>query len=187
MTITSDVRHPVQMRESMTQRNRSVLTSRNRAGTMCAQLRLNRENFAWIRHSESGRCHDAVILPRRHGTIDRIDMGCSLRDNSRVRKALDACGEFKEDRVAETVTRDLRVNWITSRIEFTNNTNDLERFFFEASDGNQFYIDLNKANVASEMAAISLIRDAFLHGKRLNLWWEERNNRRWLKAVNLHN
>jgi len=32
VTITSDVRHPVQMRESMAQRNRSVLKSRNRAG-----------------------------------------------------------------------------------------------------------------------------------------------------------
>jgi hypothetical protein len=88
--------------------------------------------------------------------------------------------------MAENVTRDLKVNWITSRIEFTNNTNDLERFFFEASDNQQYYIDLNKTNVASEMAAISLIRDAFLHGKALNLWWEAQSGRRMLKAVNLH-
>jgi hypothetical protein len=39
--------------------------------------------------------------------------------------------------MADTVTRNLRVNWTTSRIEFANNTNDLERFFFEVSDGNQ--------------------------------------------------
>lgn len=89
--------------------------------------------------------------------------------------------------MAEQVTRDLRATWITSRIEYTANTSDLERFFFMASDDNQYYIDLNKSNVASELAAISLIRDAFLHNKLLNLWWEEREGKRWLKAVNLHN
>jgi hypothetical protein len=89
--------------------------------------------------------------------------------------------------MAETVTRNLKVNWVTSRIEFDTNTRDLERFFFEASDDEQYYLDLNKTNVSSEMAAISLIRDAFLHGKQLNLWWEQRDGRRWLKAVNLHN
>jgi hypothetical protein len=89
--------------------------------------------------------------------------------------------------MAETVTRDLRVSWITSRIEFDTNVNDLERFFFAASDDQQYYLDLNKTNVSSEMAAISLVRDAFLHAKKLNLWWEERDGRRWLKAVNLHN
>lgn len=88
--------------------------------------------------------------------------------------------------MAESVTRNLKVNWITSRIEFTDTTQDMERFFFEASDSNQYYIDLNKPNVASELAAISLIRDAFHHGYELNLWWEERQARRWLKAVNLH-
>jgi hypothetical protein len=62
----------------------------------------------------------------------------------------------------------------------------MERFFFEASDGQQYYIDLDKPNVASELAAVSLIRDAFQHGFELNLWWEERQNRRFLKAVNLH-
>lgn len=89
--------------------------------------------------------------------------------------------------MAEQVIRDLKVTWITSRIEYTANTSDLERFFFMASDQMQYYIDLNKINVSSELAAISLIRDAFLHNKFLNLWWEERDGRRWLKAVNLHN
>ena len=89
--------------------------------------------------------------------------------------------------MAEQVTRDLRVNWVTSRIEFDTNTNDLERFFFQASDEKQYYVDLNKENVASEMAAVALIRDAFLHGKKVNVWWEARNNRRWVKALNLHN
>lgn len=88
--------------------------------------------------------------------------------------------------MAEQVIRDLQVNWITSRIEFTNSTQDMERFFFQASDGEQYYIDLNKTNVSSELVAISLVRDAYLHGKRLNLWWEVRDGRRWLKAVNLH-
>lgn len=88
--------------------------------------------------------------------------------------------------MAENVTRDLKVSWITSRIEFTNTTTDMERFFFLASDGEQYYIDLDKPNVASELAAISLIRDAFLQDLELNLWWEARQNRRFLKAVNLH-
>jgi len=89
--------------------------------------------------------------------------------------------------MAEQVTRDLNVNWITSRIEYTNNANDMERFFFQASDDNNYYIDLKKPNVASELAAISLIRDAYLHNKQLNLWWDDRDpQRRWLKAVNLH-
>lgn len=87
----------------------------------------------------------------------------------------------------EQVTRNLKVKWITSRIEFTTSTNDMERFFFRDSDDNQYYIDLNKANVASELTAISLIRDAYLHNKSLNLWWDDRDPpRRWLKAVNLH-
>jgi hypothetical protein len=89
--------------------------------------------------------------------------------------------------MAEEVTRDLRVQWLTSRIEYDTNTRDLERFFFEASDDRTYYLDLNKENVASEMAAISLIRDAVLHGKRLNVWYEERDGRRWAKAINLHN
>lgn len=88
--------------------------------------------------------------------------------------------------MAENVTRNLKVNWITSRIEFTNTTQDMERFFFHASDDEQYYIDLDKPNVSSELAAISLIRDAFLQGLELNLWWEARQNRRFLKAVNLH-
>ena len=88
--------------------------------------------------------------------------------------------------MAENVTRDLKVSWITSRIEFTNTTADMERFFFRASDGEQYYIELDKPNVSSELAAISLIRDAFLQDLELNLWWEERQGRRFLKAVNLH-
>jgi hypothetical protein len=88
--------------------------------------------------------------------------------------------------MTEQVTRNLSVRWITSRIEFSNNINDLERFFFEADDGEQYYIDLNKTNVSSELAAISLIRDAYLHSHKLNLWWETRSGRRMLKAVNMH-
>lgn len=88
--------------------------------------------------------------------------------------------------MTEQVTRNLSVRWMTSRIEFTNNTSDLERFFFEADDGEQYYIDLNKTNVSSELTAITLVRDAYLHGHKVNLWWESRQGRRWLKAVNLH-
>jgi len=88
--------------------------------------------------------------------------------------------------MAEQITRDLTVTWITSRIEFTNNTNDMERFFMQMSDSEKYYIDLNKEHLASEMAAISLIKDAFLHDRKLNLFWESRDGRRWLKAVNLH-
>lgn len=86
----------------------------------------------------------------------------------------------------EEVSRDIKVKWITSRIEFTDTTGDMERFFFAGSDDRQYYVDLNKTNVSSELAAISLIRDAFLQDLKLNLWWEERQNRRFLKAVNLH-
>lgn len=89
--------------------------------------------------------------------------------------------------MAEEVIRDLKVNWITSRIEYDTGTDDLERFFFEASDGKSYYIDLNKTNVASEMAAIALIRDAFLQNKKVNIWYESRTGRRWIKALNLHN
>lgn len=85
----------------------------------------------------------------------------------------------------EQVTRNLKIKWITSRIEYTNNTDDLERVFFEADDDNQYYMSLNKPNLASEQAAIQLIRDAFIHDKHVNLWWEERDGRRWLKAVNI--
>ncbi|MFE7630053.1 hypothetical protein [Kocuria sp. NPDC057446] len=88
--------------------------------------------------------------------------------------------------MAEEVIRDLSVRWITSRIEYAANTSDLERFFFEASDKNSYYIDLNKTNVASEIAAINLTRDAFLHNKKVNIWYEVRDNRRWVKALNLH-
>ena len=50
-----------------------------------------------------------------------------------------------------------------------------------------YYIDPKKPYVASELAAISLIRDAYLHNKLLNLWWDDRDpQRRWLKAVDLH-
>ncbi|GAA1759418.1 hypothetical protein GCM10009712_05060 [Pseudarthrobacter sulfonivorans] len=86
----------------------------------------------------------------------------------------------------EVVIRDLNVRWITSRIEYDTDTNDLERFFFEASDGQSYYIDLNKENVASEMAAVALARDAFLHNKMVNIWYEQRGGRRWIKALNLH-
>jgi hypothetical protein len=55
LTITSDVRHSVQMRESMTQRNRSVLKSRNRAGRVrCNQLSQQERTFqqAQVRNKE---------------------------------------------------------------------------------------------------------------------------------------
>jgi hypothetical protein len=89
--------------------------------------------------------------------------------------------------MAEEVVRNLSVKWITSRIEYAASTSDLERFFFESSDNNTYYIDLNKTNVASEIAAINLTRDAFLHGKKVNIWYEVRDSRRWVKALNLHN
>jgi hypothetical protein len=85
----------------------------------------------------------------------------------------------------EQETRRVTVSWITSRIEQSSTAQEMERVFFQASDGERYYITLETQNRSAELVAVSLIRDAFLHGKTLNLWWEERSGRRWLKAVNL--
>ena len=87
--------------------------------------------------------------------------------------------------MAEQETRDLTVSWITSRIERDVSAREMERVFFEASDQQKYYISLETQNRSAELVAVSLIRDAFLHKKRLNIWWEERDDRRWLKAINL--
>ena len=87
--------------------------------------------------------------------------------------------------MAEQVARNLKVRWMTSRIEFSNTDDEMERFFFQTSDENKYYIDLRGENRSSELVAISLVRDAFLHGKKVNIWYENRNGRRWTKAVNL--
>jgi hypothetical protein len=87
--------------------------------------------------------------------------------------------------MAEQETRNLTVSWITSRIERDVSAREMERVFFEASDNQKYYISLETQNRSAELVAVSLIRDAFVHQKRLNVWWEERNGRRWLKAVNL--
>ena len=85
----------------------------------------------------------------------------------------------------EQETRNVTVNWITSRIEYDPGTREMERVFFEASDTQKYYLNLETQNRSAELVAVSLLRDAFLHGKKLNIWWEERNGRRWVKAVNV--
>ena len=87
--------------------------------------------------------------------------------------------------MAEQETRNVTVTWITSRVERDVGAGEMERVFFEASDGQKYYLNLDTQNRSAELVAVSLIRDAFLHGKRLTVWWEERDSRRWLKAVNL--
>jgi hypothetical protein len=79
----------------------------------------------------------------------------------------------------------VKVKWITARVEETNTAGQMERVFFEGSDNETYYLELRAENRATELVAISLIRDAFIHGKKLNLFWERRNERRWLKAVNI--
>lgn len=87
--------------------------------------------------------------------------------------------------MAEQETRNLAVSWITTRIERDVSAREMERVFFEASDDQKYYISLETQNRTAELVAVSLIRDAFLHDKRLNIWWEERDGRRWLKAINV--
>jgi hypothetical protein len=88
--------------------------------------------------------------------------------------------------MAEQETRNVTVSWITSRIERDVSTREMERVFFETSDNQRYYISLETQNRSAELVAVSLIRDAFVHRQHLNIWWEERDGRRWLKAVNLH-
>lgn len=87
--------------------------------------------------------------------------------------------------MAEQKSEAVRVKWITARVEYTSTTGEMERVFFEGSDNEKYYLELRHQNRSTELVAISLIRDAFIHGKKLNLFWELRNNRRWLKAVNI--
>ncbi len=87
--------------------------------------------------------------------------------------------------MAEQVQKGEVVKWMTTRIEFSNTDQEMERFFFECQSDNKYYIDLRPANRSSELVAISLVRDAFLNGKKLSIWYEERNGRRWIKALNL--
>jgi len=87
--------------------------------------------------------------------------------------------------MSEESVKNLTVKWLTSRIEFGSTDDEMERFFFKASDDNTYYIDLRPSNRSSELVAITLIRDAFLHNKKLNIYFEKRNNRRWVKAINL--
>ena len=87
--------------------------------------------------------------------------------------------------MAEEKSTGVMVKWITARVEFTSSAGQMERVFFKGSDNAQYYLELRAENRSTELVAISLIRDAFIHGKKLNLYWERRNNRRWLKAVNI--
>ncbi|MEM7137336.1 MAG: hypothetical protein AAF500_12190 [Myxococcota bacterium] len=87
--------------------------------------------------------------------------------------------------MAEEVQRNEKVKWMTTRIEFSNNDQEMERFFFMTRNDNKYYVDLRPANRSSELVAVSLVRDAFLNDKNLNIWFEERGGRRWVKALNL--
>jgi hypothetical protein len=85
----------------------------------------------------------------------------------------------------EQVQRNEKIKWMTTRVERTNNSDEMERFFFETQSGNKYYVDLRPANRSSELVAVSLARDAFVHGKKVNIWYETRNRRRWVKALNI--
>lgn len=87
--------------------------------------------------------------------------------------------------MTEEVIRNQKVKWMTIRIERTTNDEEMERFFFATNDDTQYYIDLRPANRSSELVAVSLARDAFLHGKNLNIWYETRAGLRWIKALNI--
>jgi hypothetical protein len=87
--------------------------------------------------------------------------------------------------MAEEVVRNQKVKWITVRIEETSSDLEMERFFFMTNDEIKYYIDLRPENRSSELVAVSLARDAFLHNKNLNIWYEARAGRRWVKALNL--
>jgi hypothetical protein len=87
--------------------------------------------------------------------------------------------------MSEENIKNQKVKWITSRIEETTTDNQAKRFFFMTKDDKEYYIDLRPANRSSELVAISLVRDAFLHDKNINIWFETRAGRRWVKALNL--
>jgi hypothetical protein len=87
--------------------------------------------------------------------------------------------------MAEEVIRNQKVNQMTVRIERTTNDEEMERFFFATNDETKYYIDLRPANRSSELVAVSLARDAYLHNKNVNIWYETRAGLRWVKALNL--
>lgn len=87
--------------------------------------------------------------------------------------------------MAEEVERNQKVKWMTVRVERTSSDQEMERFFFMTDDETKYYIDLRPDNRSSELVAVSLARDAFLHNKNLNIWYETRAGLRWVKALNL--
>ncbi len=87
--------------------------------------------------------------------------------------------------MAERVQRNEKIKWITTRIERSDTDGELEWFFFETQAGNKYYIDLRPANRSTELVAVSLTRDAYIHGKYVNIWYETRSRRRWVKALNI--
>ena len=91
-----------------------------------------------------------------------------------------------KQRQAMTVISDVHVKAITSWIEHQECMKDHDRFVFDASDNQSYCVDLHKVSSASEGTVVSLIRDAFCHNKLISIWYEPRNGRRWVKAINLH-
>lgn len=87
--------------------------------------------------------------------------------------------------MAEENVNNQKINWMTVRIERTASSDEMERFFFQTENGEKYYIDLRPGNRSSELVAISLVRDAYLHNKNVNIWYEIRSNLRWVKALNL--
>lgn len=87
--------------------------------------------------------------------------------------------------MAEESVKNLTISWMTSRIEFGSSDDEMERFFFKASDNKQYYIDMRSQNRSGELVAVTLVRDAFLHGKKVGIWFEVRNGKRWVKAINI--
>lgn len=80
----------------------------------------------------------------------------------------------------------LKVKWITVCIEELSEDRELEQFLFGTDSGNRYFIDLRPENRSSELVAVSLVRDAFLHQKELNITYETRAGRRWVKQLNIY-
>ena len=88
--------------------------------------------------------------------------------------------------MAEQSVKDKRVSWLTARVEASDTSTEMERFFFATDDNLRYYIDLRPANRSTELVAVSLVRDAYLHNKRIQIWYEDRAGRRWVKALNVY-
>jgi hypothetical protein len=89
--------------------------------------------------------------------------------------------------MAEEVQKDRKIKWMTVRVERTSSSDEMERFFFMTKDDDErYYVDLRPENRSSELVAVTLVRDAFLHDRKVSIWYEIRDGRRWVKALNVY-